>query len=90
MKCRWVIPGRGTLSSYDAVRLVIPRALHGVVPDLVGLTIDQARVKLRRNGLEAIVEASGGGEPGVVIAQTPDPGIAAGRDTTIRLVVGRG
>jgi membrane carboxypeptidase/penicillin-binding protein len=83
-------PARGTLSSYDTVRLVIPRALHGVVPDLVGRTIDQARVKLRRNGLEAIVEASGDGEPGVVLAQSPEPGIAAGRDTTIRLVVGRG
>jgi beta-lactam-binding protein with PASTA domain len=69
---------------------VIPRALHGVVPDLIGLTIEQARVKLRRNGLEAIVEASGDGEPGVVLGQSPGPGIAAGRNTTIRLVVARG
>jgi membrane carboxypeptidase/penicillin-binding protein len=83
-------PARGTLSAYGTVRLVIPRALHGVVPDLVGLTIEQARVKLRRNGLEAIVEASGDGEPGVVLGQRPDPGIAAGRNTTIRLVVARG
>jgi penicillin-binding protein 1A len=83
-------PARGTLSAYDTVRLLIPRALHGVVPDLVGLTIEQARVKLRRNGLEAIVEASGDGEPGVVLGQSPDPGIAAGRNTTIRLVVARG
>jgi len=83
-------PARGTLSSYDVVRLVIPRAEHGVVPDLVGLTIEGARVKLRRNGLEAIVDASGDGKPGVILAQTPDPGIAAGRDTTIRLIVGRG
>ena len=30
-------PARGTLSAYDTVRLLIPRALHGVVPDLVGL-----------------------------------------------------
>ncbi|HYM63395.1 MAG TPA: penicillin-binding transpeptidase domain-containing protein, partial [Gaiellaceae bacterium] len=83
-------PARGTLSSYDVVRLVIPRAEHGVVPDLVGLTIEGARVKLRRNGLEAIVDASGDGEPGVILAQTPEPGIAAGRNTTIRLIVGRG
>jgi penicillin-binding protein 1A len=83
-------PARGTLSAYDTVRLLIPRALHGVVPDLVGLTIEQARVKLRRNGLEAIVEASGDGEPGVVLGQSPGPGIAAGRNTTIRLVVARG
>ena len=83
-------PARGTLSSFDTVRLVIPRALHGVVPDLIGLTIEQARVKLRRNGLEAIVEASGDGEPGVILGQSPEPGIAAGRDTTIKLVVARG
>jgi beta-lactam-binding protein with PASTA domain len=83
-------PARGTLSSFDTVRLVIPRALHGVVPDLIGLTIERARVKLRRNGLDAIVEASGDGEPGVVLGQTPEPGIAAARETTIRLVVARG
>jgi beta-lactam-binding protein with PASTA domain len=69
---------------------VIPRALHGVVPDLIGLTIEQARVKLRRNGLGAIVEASGDGEPGIVLGQSLEPGIAAGRDATIRLVVARG
>jgi membrane peptidoglycan carboxypeptidase len=83
-------PARGTLSSYATVRLVIPRALHGVVPDLIGLTIEQARVKLRRNGLGAIVEASGDGEPGIVLGQSLEPGIAAGRDATIRLVVARG
>ncbi|HLM33221.1 MAG TPA: PBP1A family penicillin-binding protein [Gaiellaceae bacterium] len=83
-------PARGTLSSYATVRLLIPRALHGVVPDLIGLTIEQARVKLRRNGLGAIVEASGDGEPGIVLGQSLEPGIAAGRDATIRLVVARG
>ena len=33
-------PSHGTLSSYDRVMLVVPRALHGVVPDVVGLKLE--------------------------------------------------
>ena len=45
-------PSDGTLSSYDDVTLVLPRALHGVVPNVVGLDLRHARQKLLRVALE--------------------------------------
>ena len=54
------VPARGTLSSYDNVTLVLAKALHGVVPKLVGLTLRDAadeaaaaRAAARRRGLHA-------------------------------------
>ena len=33
------VPQRGHLSSYDKVTLILPKAQHGVIPKVVGLTL---------------------------------------------------
>ena len=68
------IPLGGTLSAWDKVRLVLPKAQHGVVPRLVGLTVARARAKLGRLKLDVHLE---GGQTGKVIAQQPHWGVAA-------------
>ena len=82
-------PSHGTLSSYDRVMLVVPRALHGVVPNVVGLKLRQARSKLRKLGLSPRVVRFTRGKPGRVVAQRPHAGSAAARDLVIRLSVGK-
>ena len=83
-------PRRGVLSSYDEVVLVLAKPQHGIVPDLIGATLRQARDRLRRIGLRAEVVAFTEGEPGMVVAQTPRRGVAAAEDMAVRLLVGRG
>jgi penicillin-binding protein 1A len=82
-------PARGTLSSYDRVMLVVPRALHGVVPNVVGLKLDRAQNVLGKAKLDGVVSRFANGKLGRVLAQSPIAGTAAGRGLKIRLVVGR-
>jgi beta-lactam-binding protein with PASTA domain len=82
-------PTRGTLSTWDTVRIVIPKSTNGRIPDVVGLNIAQARHRLARRHLAGFVEAYADGKPGVVLAQYPRAGLAATRNLTIRLIVGR-
>jgi penicillin-binding protein 1A len=82
-------PAHGTLSSYDKVTLVLPRALYGVVPDVVGLDLRSARKKLHKLHLSGLVTRFADGKKGVVVAQTPSAGVAASRHMKINLVVGR-
>jgi hypothetical protein len=82
-------PSHGTLSSYDRVMLVVPRALHGVVPNVVGLRLRKARAKLRTLGLSARVARFTRGKPGRVVSQKPHAGAAAARGLEIRLSVGK-
>ncbi|MFL5946438.1 MAG: PBP1A family penicillin-binding protein [Gaiellaceae bacterium] len=83
-------PRRGRLSSYDTVTLVLAKPLHGVVPNIVGLTLREARAKLKSRGLVPAIERFADGRTGHVLAQTPLPGLAASPKMTVRLVVGRG
>jgi membrane peptidoglycan carboxypeptidase len=83
-------PRRGRLSSYDNVTLVLAKPLHGVVPNLVGLPVHQARAKLRSRGLVPAIDRFADGRPGHVLAQLPASGVAASPRMTVRLVVGRG
>jgi penicillin-binding protein 1A len=79
-------PARGTLSSYDKVTLVLPKALHGIVPRLIGLRLGRAQARLERLHLKWKV--TGSPSPGAkVIAQTPGPRRAAGRGLVVTLVV---
>ena len=79
-------PARGTLSSYDKVTLVLPKALHGIVPRLIGLRLGRAQARLERLHLKWKV--TGSSSPGAkVIAQTPGPRRAAGRGLVVTLVV---
>ena len=85
------IPARGTLSSWSTVRIVLPRARNGRVPNVVGLTLERARARLARRRLAGKVQAYADGRPGgIVLTQIPRAGRAAVRNMTIRLVVSRG
>ena len=83
------IPRRGTLSSWDTVRVVLARPTHGRIPELVGLPLARAQAKLARLELIPVIEGVAGGDPGVVLAQLPGPRRAAAPGMKIRLVVGR-
>jgi beta-lactam-binding protein with PASTA domain len=81
-------PSGGTLSSYQKVTLVLPKALHGLVPRVVGLSLPAARARLTRLKLRPVVRF-GRGRLGRVVSQEPRAGVAAGPGMTVRLVVGR-
>jgi penicillin-binding protein 1A len=79
-------PARGTLSSYDKVTLVLPKALHGAVPKVVGLRLARAKARLERYHLRWKV----GGSPSAaarVIAQSPRWGVAGRRGLVVTLAV---
>ena len=72
------------------MRIVLPRPGNGRVPDLVGLTEAKARRHLAKRHLGVLPTYVDGGEAGVVLAQFPRAGLAATRNMTVRLVIGRG
>ncbi|HEX2045067.1 MAG TPA: PBP1A family penicillin-binding protein [Gaiellaceae bacterium] len=85
------VPAGGTLSSWDTVRIVLPKAVHGRIPDVVGLPLARAREALARRGVAGVVEAYADGSPaGTVVTQIPRGGRAAVPNMTVRLVVTRG
>jgi penicillin-binding protein 1A len=79
-------PARGTLSSYDKVTLVLPKALHGVVPKVVGLRLARAEARLERYHLKWKVGGSPTGRA-KVIAQSPRWGVSGTPGLTVTLVV---
>jgi penicillin-binding protein 1A len=83
-------PRRGRASSYDTVTLVLAKPLHGVVPRVVGLSLPQARARLRARGLVPGIARFADGRAGRVLAQTPVPGVAAASRMQVKLVVGHG
>jgi penicillin-binding protein 1A len=83
-------PRRGHASSYDKVTLVLAKPLNGVVPRVVGLSIRQARLRVRARGFVPVIERFADGRSGLVLAQTPPAGVAGDKRLHIRLVVGRG
>ena len=82
-------PLGGTLSSFDKVRLVLAKPLHGVVPHVVGLNLRTAQRRLARLKLLPSVRF-GTGKAGRVVSQAPLGGVAAAPGMTIRVIVGRG
>jgi penicillin-binding protein 1A len=84
-------PASGTLSSWSRVRIVVPRASNGKVPNVVGLALERARKRLANRRLASLVHSYvNGGRPGTVVAQSPRGGLAATRNMSVRLVVSRG
>ncbi len=86
------IPGIGTyLSSFATVQLVLAKSLHGVVPSVVGLSIQAALERLAGQGLKPVVGGllADGGGPGRVVSQQPAAGAAAAPGLGITLVVAR-
>jgi penicillin-binding protein 1A len=82
-------PNRGTLSTWDTVRIVVPKSTNGRIPDVVGLDVARARHRLAARDIAGLVEVFADGESGVVLAQYPHAGLAATRNMTVRLIVGR-
>ena len=65
-------PRSGTLSAYDKVTLVLPRAVHGIVPKLVGVPIARARAELRRLKVRVRITGSeerAGRRPGAALGR---------------------
>jgi penicillin-binding protein 1A len=83
-------PSGGHLSSHSRVTLVLPKALHGVVPQVVGMTVDQARAKLARLKLEVRVSPGDASGSARIVAQSPRGGRAAAPGMGITLAVKRG
>ena len=83
-------PRRGRASSWDTVTLVLAKPLHGVVPRVVGLSLPQARARLRARGLVPGIARFADGRAGRVVAQMPVPGVAAAPHMKVRLIVGHG
>ncbi len=83
-------PKRGTLASWDTVRIVTPKATHGVVPKVTGLSVERARDAIRWRGLVPLVESFADGGARVVLAQSPRAGVAARPREVVKLRVGRG
>jgi penicillin-binding protein 1A len=82
-------PARGTLSSFDTVRVVVPVAVNGRIPDVTGLSLEAARQKLARHHLAGLVQTYAEGKPGRILQQFPKAGLASVENMTIKLVVGR-
>jgi penicillin-binding protein 1A len=82
-------PSKGTLSSFDTVRIVVPKAEHGRIPNVVGLPFDKARRQLARRQLAGLLQAYADGKAGVVLQQVPRAGLAAVPNLTVKLIVGR-
>ena len=82
-------PIGGTLSSWDTVRIVIPQSTNGRIPNVVGLDLLRARRRLANRDIAGLVDAFADGKAGIVLAQYPHAGLAAVRNMTVRLIIGR-
>jgi serine/threonine-protein kinase len=77
-------PREGTASAYDKITLVSEKSLHGVIPRVVGMPLDQAQRKLAPLHLQVKV---GGDSQGTVVAQSRPPGTAAAPGLQLELKV---
>jgi penicillin-binding protein 1A len=82
-------PSKGTLSSYQKVTLVLPKALHGTVPKVVGLRLARAEARLERLHLKWQVDGHPSPEA-KVIWQSPKWQRAAKPGLVVRLAVKTG
>jgi membrane peptidoglycan carboxypeptidase len=77
-------PAKGTASANDRITIVLPKSTHGLVPNVVGLTLDKARAKLERLKIEV---RTTGDSDGKVTAQSVAPHRAAAPGLAITLTV---
>ncbi len=78
-------PHTGVLSAYTKVALTLPRATHGLVPDIVGLPLERARAALARLKMRMHIRTGTGG---LVVSQSPPAGVAAAPGLTELLNLG--
>ena len=81
-------PKTGYRSSYDRIILVVSKATQGVIPNLVGTSIDDARLRLKKLKLVPRIRWSSG-KAGTVLEQRPRAGLAAAPGVQVELVVAR-
>jgi penicillin-binding protein 1A len=79
--------GGGHLSSHSRVTLVLAKSLHGVMPEVVGMTLDRARAKLDSWHVELSVAPDGASGSARVVAQQPKAGRAAAPGMHVTLAV---
>ena len=75
------------LSSGDRVTLVLSKALEGVVPNVVGMTVDRARARLKRLKLDVSISPSDAPGSARIVAQSPRAGRASAPGMGITLAV---
>ena len=63
-------PRAGYRSSYDRIILVVSKATQGVIPDLVGRSLADARLRLKKLKIEPKI-SWGIGKPGTVLSRNP-------------------
>jgi penicillin-binding protein 1A len=78
------MPARGTASAGDKITLVLRKSLHNVVPNVVGLPLQRARLKLAKVKLQIEVE---GAPRGKVVTQSIHPRTASAPGEKIVLTV---
>jgi penicillin-binding protein 1A len=81
-------PLRGYADPFDRVILIVTKPLHGVIPKLVGRSLDEAEARLARLKLQPEIRWVEGKREGV-LQQRPEPGLAAAPGMKISLVVAR-
>ena len=81
-------PRGGFLSAYGSVRLWVSAARDGLVPNLVGSSLPDARERSKKLRLTLRVRY-GDGPSGTVVEQSLEPGIAVRPGLPLTLLVGR-
>ena len=81
-------PRRGYRSSYGRILLIVTKATQGVIPNLVGRDIDDARLRLKRLKLEPRITWVEGAS-GKVLEQKTRAGLAAAPGVKVELVAAR-
>jgi membrane peptidoglycan carboxypeptidase len=77
-------PSKGTASAGDKITIVLRKSLHGVIPNVVGLPLTRAQVKLAKLKLDV---ATKGDSRGKVVAQSVAPHTASAPGEKIVLTV---
>jgi penicillin-binding protein 1A len=83
-------PAGGHLSSGDRVTIVLSKALKGVVPNVVGMTLERARARLEPLKLDLNVSPSDAPGSARIVAQSPRAGRASAPGMGITLAVKAG
>jgi hypothetical protein len=82
-------PREGGLSAHDDVQLWVSRARYGQMPNFVGSALADVGAELKRLKLDFRL-VTGSGPTGVVVRQSPRPGVAVAPGMKVSLVVGDG
>jgi penicillin-binding protein 1A len=83
-------PRGGYLSANDSVRLFVSLAQNGLVPNLVGSSLPDAKQRTRKLRLAVRIRYAAGSPSGTVLRQSLEPGIALEPGLPITLLVADG